>query len=230
MNDSKKLWLDIDKEIQSPALTLGRYTSDDYQHDPCHVGIVAARYKFCSRMLQGFDRVLEVGCGDGFGAPMVADRVKKLVCTDINRPLLQDCRERYFFLNNTAWEYHDFRQSPYGERMKGIYLIDVIEHIYPGEEEEFLVKLAASLEENGVLLIGTPNAAASEYASDWSRKAHINLKNYQELKDTGQRYFHNVFMFGMNDEIVHTGFPQMAHFIWALCVGPKKISNGKGDI
>jgi hypothetical protein len=28
-------------------------------------------------------------------------------------------------------------------------------------------------------------------------------------------------MFGMNDEVVHTGYAPMCHFLWALCVTPR---------
>ncbi len=34
-------------------------------------------------------------------------------------------------------------------------------------------------------------------------------------------YFHNVFMFSMNDEVVHTGYHRMAHYVIALCAGRK---------
>jgi hypothetical protein len=31
-----------------------------------------------------------------------------------------------------------------------------------------------------------------------------------------QEFFHNVFIFCMNDEVLHTGFHKMAHYIFAL--------------
>jgi len=31
-----------------------------------------------------------------------------------------------------------------------------------------------------------------------------------------QRFFHNMFMFSMNDEVVHTGYHAMAHYNLAL--------------
>ena len=37
-----------------------------------------------------------------------------------------------------------------------------------------------------------------------------------DLKKTMQVHFHNVFMFLMNDEVVHTGYHPMAHYIIAL--------------
>ncbi len=32
-----------------------------------------------------------------------------------------------------------------------------------------------------------------------------------------------VFLFSMNDEVVHTGFSKMAHYLLALCVTPKGV-------
>jgi hypothetical protein len=34
-----------------------------------------------------------------------------------------------------------------------------------------------------------------------------------------QRHFADVFIFSMNDEVVHTGFYALAHYLFALCVG-----------
>jgi hypothetical protein len=42
-----------------------------------------------------------------------------------------------------------------------------------------------------------------------------------ELKKTMQQFFHNVFMFSMNDEVVHTGYHPMAHYLLAVCAHRK---------
>lgn len=222
MNDSKALWTGIDDEIRAEPVELGRYTSDDYFTDPKHIAFVAARYKFVARMLDGVGTAIEVGCGDGFGAPFVASSVGHLVGTDINEPMLADIRRRHARIANARFEYADFRERPYSPAADAAFLVDVIEHIFANEEEAFLGNLAGSLTDHGVLLIGTPNKTAEPYASKWSRKAHVNLKTHSELRELGLRHFHNVFMFGMNDEVVHTGYPPMCHFLWALCVTPRR--------
>lgn len=51
--------------------------------------------------------------------------------------------------------------------------------------------------------------------------SHINLYSHERLKGLMCGYFHNVFMFGMNDEVVHTGFPSMAHYLFAVGAGVK---------
>jgi len=222
-NDSKKLWLDLEKEfVPRDQFNLGPYTTQAYYDDPVCLSFITSRYKFCAKMLSGLDTVLEIGCGDGFGGAIVAQRVKKLYCTDINESLLEDNKSRMNHFSNIEYQYHDFREKPYHKKVDGIYLVDVIEHVFKKEESAFLNNLVASLNPNGICLIGTPNIESGKYASKYSKEAHVNLKDYKELKGIGEKYFHNSFIFGMNDEVVHTGFPQMSHFLWVLCVGPKQ--------
>lgn len=70
-----------------------------------------------------------------------------------------------------------------------------------------------------VLIIGTPNVTANEYASAASKAGHINLQSAVTLKRLMERRFSNVFMFLMNDEVVYTGFAPMAHYLLAMGVG-----------
>ena len=172
-------------------------------------------------MLSGLDTALEIGTGDGFGAALVSQRVNKVIATDINEPLLEDNKSRMKDYPNIEFLYHDFREIPYKDKVDAIFLVDVIEHIYKEEEENFLSNLKASLTDTGVCLIGTPNVEAEKHASPYSKEGHVNLKDHDSLKEIGNNYFSNSFLFSMNDEVVHTGFSKMAHFLWILCVGPK---------
>jgi len=59
-------------------------------------------------------------------------------------------------------------------------------------------------------------------ASKFSRLGHVNCKTQAELKATLLRFFDNVFMFSMNDEVVHTGHEKnVGIYNIALCCGPK---------
>ena len=37
----------------------------------------------------------------------------------------------------------------------------------------------------------------------------------------GKKYFNNYFIFGMNDEVIHTGYPNMCHYLWLIGTGIK---------
>lgn len=81
--------------------------------------------------------------------------------------------------------------------------------------------LVDSLTKEGVLIVGTPSLESQSYASSQSKAGHINCKKGPELKALLGDYFTSVFLFSMNDEVVHTGFSPMAHYLFALCSGKK---------
>jgi cyclopropane fatty-acyl-phospholipid synthase-like methyltransferase len=221
MRDSKELWLKLRGELPQYDVRLGTATAQSYIHDPKHLVFHAARYKFVSKMLEGRKTALEIGCGDCFGAPIVAQAVQKLICTDIDPEAIAGNAARLAAdFPKIAHRYHDFRSKAFGERVGAIYLIDVLEHIFPEEEAAFLEHMVASIEKGGVAIIGTPNVTAEGYASPHSRTGHVNLKDHKTLRALCNEYFRNVFLFSMNDEVLHTGFAPMGHYLWALCVDP----------
>lgn len=221
-NDSKSLWLHVHSEIPDDRISLGRASSNAYKTDPRMISFMAARYKFVAKLLEGTETVLEVGCGDAFGAPLVAQSVGKLVCTDIDEQTLADNSRRLKHAPNLAFEYFDFRKTPYPKPVGAVFCVDVIEHVFPEEEATFLGHLVRSVQDYGTLIVGTPNRTAEQYASANSRKGHVNLKDYKQLRGSLAALFHKVFLFSMNDEVVHTGFYPMAHYLWGVCVGPRR--------
>lgn len=72
----------IDDYYRLGPVTLGPWTSHIWRHDLRHIGFLLARYKFCAKMLAGKVKVLEVGCGDASGSPVVAQTVGHLWCVD----------------------------------------------------------------------------------------------------------------------------------------------------
>ena len=103
-------------------------------------------------------------------------------------------------------------------RFDAVVSVDVVEHIVHEREHEFFETCWHNLGDDGLCVIGTPNVTSAAYASAASQLGHVNLFDGPRLKAALQRYFHNVFLFGLNDEIVHTGFTPMAHFLMALGV------------
>ena len=198
---------------------LGLVTNQVWHDDPRRLLFVLARYKFVSKMLSGKQKVLEVGCGDAFGTRIVLQEVGEICAVDFDPVFVKDVRERM----EESWKFeckvHDMLSGPVEGIFDAAYSLDVIEHIPAEHEDTFVSNLARSLSENGVLVIGTPSLQSQTYASPPSKEGHINCKDQPELKSLLFRHFHNVFIFSMNDELVHTGFYPMAHYLFALCVG-----------
>ena len=63
-----------------------------------------------------------------------------------------------------------------------------------------------------------PSLESQEYASPQSKAGHVNCKSGNDLKKTLEKHFKNVFVFSMNDEVIHTGYYPMAHYLLALCI------------
>ena len=72
-----------------------------------------------------------------------------------------------------------------------------------------------------MVIIGTPSLESQKFASKVSEQGHINCKSGKELRDLMLQWFHHVLLFSMNDEVVHTGFYPMAHYLFAVCCEPK---------
>jgi hypothetical protein len=218
--DSQALWLSIHRELPVRRIALGLATSNAYLSDPKMLAFMASRYKFVAKMLAGRERVFEVGAGDAFGAPLVAQGVSELLCTDIDKRTVADNAKRLAALRNVSFAYHDFRKAPLARKFDAAYCVDVIEHIYPHEEEAFYANVLGSLTEDAVAVIGTPNKTSEQYASAYSKLGHVNTKTQVELVADARRRFRHVFPFGMNDEVLHTGYAPMCHYLWVLCAGP----------
>jgi len=206
-------------QFNTPELKMGPWTSYSLVNDPKHMCFVLARYKFCAKMLEGKRSVMEVGSGDGFGLPIMAQAAKKVYACDWDERLLQGNAKRLAHLKNVEYLYVDLNKDSPGVVVDGIFLIDVIEHLEPKKEKIFLDNIIKCLKPGGVLIIGTPNITASAHATSRSRVQHINLKSSKSLRDLMEKYFENVFMFGMNDEVLHTGYAPMCHYIWAIGSG-----------
>tara|TARA_B100000315_G_scaffold93883_1_gene86354 strand:- start:580 stop:1254 length:675 start_codon:yes stop_codon:yes gene_type:complete len=200
---------------------LGLMTNQIWHDDPRRLSFVLARYKFVSKMLSGKEAVLEVGCGDSFGSRIVLQEVKSLVAIDFDPILVNDVNKRM----TDKWEYkcleHDIISGPVIGKFDSAFSLDVLEHISPENENKFIKNISKSLDSKGVLVIGTPSIYSQKFASKQSLEGHINCKNAEQLRELMSNHFKNVFIFSMNDEVVHTGFYPMAHYYFALACRPK---------
>jgi 2-polyprenyl-3-methyl-5-hydroxy-6-metoxy-1,4-benzoquinol methylase len=201
--------------------TLGLMTNQVYHDDPRRLAILLARYKFVAKMLSGKEFVAEIGCGDAFGTRLVMQEVNTVVGYDFDPVFIEDIRARQDQRWPLETHLHDIVFDTLPHKHDGIYSLDVIEHVTRADEHAFLSNLRGSLTDDGVLIIGTPSLESQNHASPQSVAGHVNCKSGAELKTFLQNYFMHVFLFSMNDEVVHTGFYPMAHYLFAICCGKK---------
>jgi cyclopropane fatty-acyl-phospholipid synthase-like methyltransferase len=201
---------------------IGLMNSAVWHEDPKRLVFTLSRYKFVAKMLTGKNNVTEIGCGDGFGARIVRQEVKQLTITDYDQYFIQ----RFKDIKSDNWPInafvHNILDGPLEKLSDAIYSLDVLEHISVNHEDIFITNIINSLSDDGVVILGMPSIESQAYASPASKDGHVNCKTGKDLKLLLEKYFHNVFLFSMNDEIVHTGFEKMAHYLIVLCCGVKK--------
>lgn len=192
-----------------------------WNDDPKRLLFVLSRYKFVAKMLSGCKNVLEVGCSDAFFTRIVKQEVGNLTAVDFDPLFIEDAKKNVSKRWHFDCKLHDILKGPVQGRFDGAYSIDVLEHIPKADEGRYMSNMVGSLTDAGVLIIGTPSVQSQAYASEGSREGHVNCKDQKELKQLMSKYFRTVFVFSMNDEVVHTGFYPMANYLLALCSGKK---------
>ena len=201
--------------------TFGLMQNYSWKLDPRRMLFAFARYKFVAKMFEGFEHVLEVGCGDASATRIVQQTVRKVTVTDFDKVLIDDIERRQQASWHLDARVHDMVKSSTEEQFDGIFSLDVLEHIQKAYEDAFLANICSSLKNHGSLIIGIPSLESQVYASEGSKAGHVNCKSGNELRDFLKKYFHSVFMFSMNDEVLHTGFFPMSHYLLAVCCDKK---------
>lgn len=194
--------------FDEPRVTLGHMSSHTYLRDPKRLGMILSRYKFVAQMLHDQPRVAEIGCADAFGSAIVRHAVARLDLFDFD----------------PVWgvPVHNIVDGKLpGRAYDAVFMLDVLEHIAPADEPQAMNNICDSLVRTGVFIAGCPSLESQAYASEQSKAGHVNCRTGDDLRRTMRRFFENVFLLGMNDEVLHTGFAPMCHYLFVLCTGPR---------
>lgn len=171
--------------------------------DPKRMAFTFARYKFVAKMFSGMGQVLEIGANSGFMGRIVRQHVSDLTLSDRNE------------VKGVVGI--DYTEGHFCKEFDGVYALDVLEHVSPVDEDAFMRNVCKSLAPHGSCIIGMPSIESQPHASEESKREHVNCKSEPALRALMQRYFHCVYLFGMNDETLHTGFGPMCQYRLAVC-------------
>lgn len=230
MKNGKEYWEKakacLDSEV---SVKLGPYWGNAVWNDVKHVGFTLSRYKFASKMLmyKSNIKLLELGCAEAVGSQMFLQNndLKEYIGVDFDEQAIEwnrkNLSEKMKFV---CGDFLDGRvqKELENKRFDAFVSLDVIEHLLPELENKYCETICKYLEDDGVAIIGTPNIMMNPYACEASKAGHINLYDHKRLYELMNLYFHNVFIFSMNDEVVHTGFAPMSCYIFALCCNKKE--------
>jgi SAM-dependent methyltransferase len=201
----------------------GRYVSYWFDSTPRRALYSLSYYKFAAKLIGAGKRVLDLGCSEGLGTWLLAVECGAARGVDLDRDAIAVARSNWESDDRIEFACEDFLEHGQG-RFDAVTSFDVIEHVYPEHAGGFLSRLRESLTHDGIAVVGTPSEEGQRYASAVSREGHVNCYTGQRLQEAMSEHFEHVFMFGANDEVVHTGFLPMAHYLLAVGCKPRSSS------
>lgn len=215
-------WTETKSMLGNDRLLLGPYFTYQFRKSPRRILHALSYHKFAAKMIGVNKRILEVGCSEGLGTLILGEFATDCLGIDIDAEAITIANE------TLANEKIRFLQANiidgFFGKFNAVASFDVIEHIFPDNEEHFLNSVTENLEEGGMFVVGTPNITSDRYASPVTRAGHVNLYSADRLRASLEKHFKMVLMFSANDEIVHTGFAPMAHYLIGIGISPKKCA------
>ena len=223
MKESKSNWSCVTEELMQevPEIDLGRYASFWFHKTPRRVLHCMSYYKFASKLIGKNNRVLDVGCNEGLGTFLIGKECGFAKGIYFDEDAIVQAQKN-FQEPFVEFETGDFLKAEDTGSWDAVINFDVIEHILPEHAHDFLGGIANQLTPEGLCVIGTPSKISQDFASEVSKKGHINIYSHERLEAEMREHFEFVFMFAANDEVVHTGYLPLAHYF--ITVGCKKKS------
>ena len=206
---------------QNGLVTLGPLTSASFIQDPRSLLFRAARYKFIAKTIGKTETVLEIGCGDASMSPIVHQASKSLSCIDIDPLMIDHAIENVKNHFSIEFRQLDILSENLGRKFDTIFSLDVLEHVPLELESDFIQGAIKHLELNGKYIVGTPSLASQEFTTEANKLGHVNCKSNRSLIETLEQHFSTILTFGMNDEVLHTGFEPFRNYLFAVCSNPK---------
>ena len=149
------------------------------------------RYIFASRFLRDDDLVIDVPCGPGFGAAILASNGNKVLGLDIDEESIDLAKDTYRF-PNMEFEVGDMLTYDYGE-VDFITCLDGLEHITPGKD--LIERFVGALSDNGILVVAVPINELLITGGE-RNPFHMEDYDYDKLVELLTPYFSKVSVYG----------------------------------
>ncbi|MEQ8228961.1 MAG: class I SAM-dependent methyltransferase [Rhodospirillales bacterium] len=201
----------------------GPYASHKWRDDPRYITFILSRYKHAAKILRGKKTVVDIGCGDAFGFPILLQEIDRVHGIDIEKVVLDDIRARDVLPPDRAtFALHNIvTDGPLEQKFDAAVSFDLLSSIPRSDEEAFITNICRSLDEDAIFVLGAQNGISTQYSLAQSHMDQDNFKDYDEMVAYMRPHFHNVVIIGMNDETIHTGRETMTQYFLALGFGPR---------
>jgi ubiquinone/menaquinone biosynthesis C-methylase UbiE len=111
-------------------------------------------YEYATKTFSNNDKILEIGCGEGYGTSLISKGVKEIVSLDVDLKTLKHAREKYG--DNCNFVLYDGANLPIkSDKFDGVVSFQVIEHVR--DDSKYVSEILRILKNDGIFLCTTPN-------------------------------------------------------------------------
>ena len=171
-------------------------------------------YEWAKTLLMREHRVIEVGCGDGYGTAYLAPHVQQIIGVDIQTDVIEQAREKYRLIG-CDFQVYDGTRLPWASgTFDTVVSFQVIEHVL--DVNAYLVELRRVLRSGGSALFTTPNATyrLKPGQRPWNR-FHLREYRPEELRQVVGYVFSEVQVYGIRgtDQIQALEHARIQHIL-----------------
>lgn len=177
----------------------------------------AATYRYALRYTEGM-RVLDYGCGSGYGSALVAETASSVTAVDVSEEALAYARSAFTGPNLAFQAIDPAAALPFADASFDVVLsFQVFEHVQ--DADRYLVEIRRVLVPGGRLLLVTPDRSTRllPLQRPWNRW-HVREYGRRGLQDIISRHFDSVQIFGMGGTpgVIDIELNRCAKLKWAL--------------
>jgi len=181
-------------EPTGERMILDRYKAslEDYAIYLMHV----ATYEFAEQHTRGL-RVLDFGCGSGYGSAQIARTAAKVVGVDVAEDAISYARQKFGGANLEFQRIEPDARLPFADASFDTVLsFQVLEHVR--DVDNYLKEIRRVLVPGGRLVLATPDRSTRllPFQRPWNRW-HVHEYSRTELSRVVSRHFRNVSVMGM---------------------------------
>lgn len=156
------------------------------------------RYLFAKNCIKYGQRVLDAGCGTGYGTAVLAEHPGvEVVGVDVSDEAVTYAKGNYG-CDNCTFVAADLLQMPFAETLfDTVVSFEVIEHLT--DPKEFVKAVKEVLRPGGVFILSTPNRRMySDSSPGYKNPYHVKEYYHEEFLDMLRSEFSNVHMYAQD--------------------------------